>query len=97
VKEAMLKGLHENLESYEQIHALELPNEVAPALVFDPVPAGARFETERRPLRMSRIADPCGAEQTSRTSPSTPSGSLPSWCAPGACPRSTSRRCTSRG
>jgi Asp-tRNA(Asn)/Glu-tRNA(Gln) amidotransferase A subunit family amidase len=58
VKEAMLKGLHENLESYEQIHALALPNEVAPALVFDPVPAGARFETERRPMRISRIADP---------------------------------------
>jgi Asp-tRNA(Asn)/Glu-tRNA(Gln) amidotransferase A subunit family amidase len=58
VREAMIRGLTDNLESYEQIHALALPNEVPPVLVFDPVPAGMSFEPERRPLRMSRIAPP---------------------------------------
>jgi Asp-tRNA(Asn)/Glu-tRNA(Gln) amidotransferase A subunit family amidase len=54
VREAMIRGLTDNLESYEQIHALALPNEVPPVLVFDPVPAGMSFEPERRPFRASQ-------------------------------------------
>lgn len=55
VKEALLKGLNDNLESFEHIRALALPNEVGPALVFDPVPVGTTFESEWRPMRMSRV------------------------------------------
>ena len=45
----MLDGLNQQRKSYDAIRALHMPNSVAPAIVFDPVPAGAVIETERRP------------------------------------------------
>lgn len=38
--EMMVRGLETNREAYEAIRAFELNNAVAPALVFDPLPAG---------------------------------------------------------
>jgi len=53
-KDMMLEGLNRNLLRYEAIHNLRLKNEVAPALVFDPVLPGMKFEGTRRPMRLSR-------------------------------------------
>ncbi len=53
---AMLEALNDQRESYSAIRALHLPNSVAPALVFDPLPPGARFETARMPARYSTPA-----------------------------------------
>ncbi len=53
-RELMLEGLNENLESYEEIRALSIPNEVYPALQFDPIPAGHEPEIPRRPRRRTR-------------------------------------------
>ena len=41
-RELMLEDLRENLESYEALREVELPNRVAPSLVFDPQIGGVR-------------------------------------------------------
>src|SRR5215469_5377984 len=53
-KEMMLGELNERAKGYEEIYKLHIPNSVEPALVFDPVLPGMRFETARRPMRLSR-------------------------------------------
>ncbi|HEX7284682.1 MAG TPA: amidase, partial [Candidatus Angelobacter sp.] len=52
-KEMMLESLNDAVKSYDAIFNLHLKNEVAPALVFDPVLPGMKFETERRPMKIS--------------------------------------------
>ena len=52
-RELMVEGLNEYLEKYEQIRQVPLGNAVPPALRFDPVLPGMRFNTERKPLKMS--------------------------------------------
>src|ERR1700745_2146265 len=53
-KEMMLEDLNDHAKGYEQIYKLKIPNSVAPALGFDPVLPGMKFETERKPMRMSK-------------------------------------------
>ena len=53
-KEMMLDNLNQQAKSYEAIYALHIPNSVEPCLRFDPVLPGMKFETERRPSRISR-------------------------------------------
>ena len=53
-KEMMLEDLNDHAKGYEEIYKLKIPNSVDPALVFDPVLPGMKFETERKPMRMSR-------------------------------------------
>ncbi len=57
-QEMMVKGLNEQLESFEAIRKLALPNAVPPSLLFDPVLPGMKFSTAKQPLRMSRISAP---------------------------------------
>ena len=52
-KDALLEALTGNVQGYEQIHALHMPNSVAPSLVFDPVPAGMHLDTTRVPMTIS--------------------------------------------
>ncbi|HLZ13579.1 MAG TPA: amidase [Candidatus Acidoferrum sp.] len=52
-KEMMLENLNDQASGYEEIYKLHMPNSVAPALIFDPVPASTKFATEKRPMRMS--------------------------------------------
>jgi hypothetical protein len=49
----MLDGLNQQRKSYDAIRALHIPNSVAPAFVFDPLPPGATVDTENRPMRVS--------------------------------------------
>ncbi len=44
-RQMMLDGLESQRESYDAIRKLKMPNSVAPAFVFDPLPAGAVVET----------------------------------------------------
>ena len=53
-KEMMLEDLNDHAKGYEEIYKLKIPNSVDPALVFDPVLPGMKFETERKPMRMSK-------------------------------------------
>jgi Asp-tRNA(Asn)/Glu-tRNA(Gln) amidotransferase A subunit family amidase len=50
----MLKDLNDALKDYEAIHALNLPNDVPPAFLFNPLLPGMKLETEQRPMRISR-------------------------------------------
>lgn len=52
-KQAMLDGLGENKKNFDEIYKLHIPNSTAPAFLFDPVLPGMKFETAKRPLRMS--------------------------------------------
>jgi Asp-tRNA(Asn)/Glu-tRNA(Gln) amidotransferase A subunit family amidase len=52
-KQMMLDNLNEQAKGYEAIYALHIPNSVEPALLFDPVVSGTKYETERRPARIS--------------------------------------------
>jgi Asp-tRNA(Asn)/Glu-tRNA(Gln) amidotransferase A subunit family amidase len=53
-KEMMLADLNEHAKGYEEIYKLKIPNSVDPAVLFDPVLPGMKFETERKPMRMSK-------------------------------------------
>src|SRR5215472_5878541 len=52
-KDMMLESLNNLPQGFEAIYGLHIPNQVAPALVFDPVPAGMKLKTERRPQNVS--------------------------------------------
>ena len=60
-KEMMLDGLNGYSESFEAIYQLHLKNEVAPAILFDPVLPGMKFESERRGAKISAAANTTGA------------------------------------
>ena len=53
-KQMMLDTLNQQAKGYEDIYALKIPNSVAPALIFDPVLPGMKFETQRRSMRISK-------------------------------------------
>jgi Asp-tRNA(Asn)/Glu-tRNA(Gln) amidotransferase A subunit family amidase len=48
-RDSMLDGLKNNLESYQKLRSLTIDNSVPPALAFNPVPVGMKFETKRNP------------------------------------------------
>ena len=52
-KQMMLDNLNEQSKGYEAIYALHIPNSVETALVFDPVVNGTKYETQRKPERIS--------------------------------------------
>jgi Asp-tRNA(Asn)/Glu-tRNA(Gln) amidotransferase A subunit family amidase len=56
-KAMMLDGLKKQRNSVAVIRTMTIPNSVAPAFVFDPVPGGMAIETERKPMRMSAAPD----------------------------------------
>ena len=53
-REAMVRGLNQNLEAYEALRAHPIPNEVPPALHFDPVLPSMGMPVEAGPFRRSR-------------------------------------------
>src|SRR6267378_695771 len=52
-KQMMLDNLNEQAKGYEAIYALHMPNSVEPALLFDPIVNGSKYETERKLERIS--------------------------------------------
>ncbi len=59
-REQMRRGLDRNAASYADLRALEIPNEVPPALLFEPALPGVEVDTEREeiPIRVSRQSPP---------------------------------------
>ena len=53
-KQMMLDNLNQQAKGYEDIYALKIPNSVDPALIFEPVLPGMTFETQRKPMRISK-------------------------------------------
>jgi len=65
-KQMMLDNLNEQSKGYEAIYALHIPNSVEPALLFDPVVSGTKYEREQKPERISaapNIAAPKNVEE----------------------------------
>src|ERR1700739_3139817 len=52
-KDMMLEDLNNYTEGFDAIYKLHIKNEVAPAVIFEPVLPGTKFETERRPMKIS--------------------------------------------
>jgi Asp-tRNA(Asn)/Glu-tRNA(Gln) amidotransferase A subunit family amidase len=49
----MLADLKEQLGTFQALHRFAFSNGVPPALLFNPIPVGMKFETQRRKFRMS--------------------------------------------
>src|SRR3984885_4702280 len=56
-KKMMLEGLEQLRKSYTAIRNLNMPNSVAPAFVFDPVPGDMVLDTVKKPLKISAAPD----------------------------------------
>ena len=52
-RQMMLETLTERGRSYEEIFQLHIPNQVPPALVFDPVLPSTKFERVKQPIQIS--------------------------------------------
>src|SRR5258707_246695 len=52
-KEMMLDSLNNLPKDFDAVYALAIPNQFAPAVVFDPVPSGMKLATVRRPMKIS--------------------------------------------
>ena len=53
-RDLMVEGLTRNLDAYEALRELPVPNHVTPAVQFDPALAGRDLPSETRPLRFTR-------------------------------------------
>jgi Asp-tRNA(Asn)/Glu-tRNA(Gln) amidotransferase A subunit family amidase len=51
-RKVMISGLVSMRRGVARVRAMELPNAVAPALVFDPVPGGMVLDTVRKPVKL---------------------------------------------
>ena len=51
-RKLMMEGLTGVREDIVEIRKLNLPNSVAPALIFDPVPGGTVLDTARQPIKL---------------------------------------------
>ena len=54
-RDSMLDNLNDQLRGFERVRKISLSNDVAPALIFDPVPVGFEFEKTRKPFKASII------------------------------------------
>jgi len=64
-RDSMLGDLQDDLAAYQKLRALKIENSVPPALQFNPVPLGAKFETTRKPIVLSpapKVAVPSNLE-----------------------------------
>jgi Asp-tRNA(Asn)/Glu-tRNA(Gln) amidotransferase A subunit family amidase len=53
-RDSMLGNLADQLESYEKIRGVSLPNSVPPAILFNPIPVGFQFDSVKKPFKMNR-------------------------------------------
>ena len=51
-RKLMVEGLTDTRDDINKIRDLNIPNAVAPSLIFDPVPPGATLDTARKPIRL---------------------------------------------
>ena len=52
-RDSMLEELQDQLKEYETLRNVQLPNSIAPALMFNPIPQGFKFERKRKPFAIS--------------------------------------------
>ncbi len=54
-RDSMIEGLEEHLQNYQSIRKARLSNSTPPAILFNPIPFGMKFSTEKKPFAMSRL------------------------------------------
>lgn len=54
-RDSMLDNLNDQLKGFERVRKVPLTNDVAPALLFDPVPVGFEFEKTKKPFQASVV------------------------------------------
>jgi Asp-tRNA(Asn)/Glu-tRNA(Gln) amidotransferase A subunit family amidase len=54
-RDSLIDGARDNLASYRALREQPLDNSVVPALQFNPIPAGARYDSIQLPLEFTRI------------------------------------------
>jgi Asp-tRNA(Asn)/Glu-tRNA(Gln) amidotransferase A subunit family amidase len=54
--DSMLNALHDQLENYKNIRKVMLPNEIPPALQFNPIPNDFRVDQAQKPLRFDNYS-----------------------------------------
>ena len=52
-RDSMLSSLDEQLNNYQNIHEIELANNISPAIPFNPIPVGFEFPKEQKPIKFS--------------------------------------------
>ncbi|MBI3578887.1 MAG: amidase [Ignavibacteriales bacterium] len=52
-RDSMLAGLNDQLSDYEALRKIPLANSVPPALLFNPIPVGFKFEKAKKPFKIS--------------------------------------------
>jgi Asp-tRNA(Asn)/Glu-tRNA(Gln) amidotransferase A subunit family amidase len=55
-RDSMIEGLNDRRKNYEAIRKIDLPNNISPALTFNPIPIGFSFDKSKKPFRSSQIA-----------------------------------------
>ncbi|WP_428665760.1 amidase [Runella sp.] len=51
-RDSMIDNLNNQLKGFDRVRKITLTNDVAPALLFDPVPTGFEFEKVKRPFKV---------------------------------------------
>lgn len=57
-REMMVESLKRQVRQIEELHEVPLPNAVAPAIVFEPLPPGMTIEGEQRPIVRAPVHAP---------------------------------------
>jgi Asp-tRNA(Asn)/Glu-tRNA(Gln) amidotransferase A subunit family amidase len=52
-RDSMLDGLKEQLDNYRGIRSVSLPNNIPPAILFNPIPPGMTLEKDKKPFKIS--------------------------------------------
>ncbi len=55
-RDSMQDALNEQLGYYTNIHKIHLDNSIPPAILFNPIPAGFKFEQKQYPLKLSNYS-----------------------------------------
>jgi Asp-tRNA(Asn)/Glu-tRNA(Gln) amidotransferase A subunit family amidase len=56
-RDSMLDGLKDQLNNYQNIRKVALPNSVSPAILFNPIPVGMKLEKERKSFKASPVGE----------------------------------------
>lgn len=56
-KDSMLDNLNEQLTNYENIRKIDLPNNIPPAIMFNPIPIGFQINHEQKPIKFSNYSN----------------------------------------
>lgn len=54
-RDSMLDNLNDQLKGFERVRKISLTNDIAPALLFDPVPVGFEFDKTKKPFQASTL------------------------------------------